>query len=116
MARMFWRIVRGPTPTLDDFRPNKELGKPLRDPAMHREWASGVSVYDSLDHATARVRIARYRLGRWLAAIAVPEDEAIEVVQSGRDEHHFTLYSSPEQLLRLVTGSTVYVWDERHEV
>lgn len=46
----------------------------------------------------------------------IPEDETIEIAQSGRDEHHFTAFASPEQLLRLVTGPTIYVWDESDEV
>jgi len=42
--------------------------------------------------------------------------KAIVVPESGRDHHHFTIFAAPDELLTLVTGSPVYLWDERHDM
>jgi hypothetical protein len=92
---------------LDDFKSAKVLGKPLRDRAHRREWEQGVSVFDSLDYALHRARAFKFALGRFVVAIRVPDDGSIEVVQTGNDRHHFTIYANPERLLPLVDGDAV---------
>jgi hypothetical protein len=83
---------------------------------MYQEWAHGVSVYDSLDAAIARARTARFRLGRWIVVLAVPGGAKIRLRKTGKDEHHFTMFASAEDLIALVTGSSIYVWDEGDDV
>jgi hypothetical protein len=100
--RIYYRIVRNADATEDDFKPAKDLGKPLRRPSLARQWAEGVSVSDTFEHAAAQARLYRYRLGRFVVAIRLPRQAGIEVEQTGRDLHHFTLYGTPAQLLSLV--------------
>src|SRR5262249_75035 len=112
MARIFFRIVRGPVPTLDDFKSGKQLGKPLRDPTLSREWATGISVFDSLEYAAERARAMRFRLGTWIAILSIPESSSIEWSQTGNDARHFTIYTPPFEALALVVGETILVGDD----
>ena len=106
---IFYRIIRSRQAAPDDFKSAKALGKPLRDQAHQREWEQGVSVFDSLDYALQRARAFKLALGRFVVAIRVPDDESIEVAQTGNDQHHFTIYAEPERLLSLVDGDAVRV-------
>lgn len=103
MERTYYRIVRGSDVSEDDFKPAKELGKPLLDPALERQWAEGVSVYATFDRAANRARRYRYRLGRFVATVTLPIDTSVEVEQSGNDPLHYTLYANPRQLLSFTT-------------
>ena len=98
VERTFYRIVKNPAVTADDFQPAKRHGRPLRDPRLSRQWAEGVSVYDRLDYAMAQARRFRYRLGRFVVALRVSALDGIEVEQSGDDPHHFTLYGNADLL------------------
>jgi hypothetical protein len=49
VSSVFYRIIEGPVPKLDDFKTHKELGIPLRNKALEREWGSAISVYDDYD-------------------------------------------------------------------
>jgi hypothetical protein len=109
---IFYRIIRGTLPTVEDFTSARDLGKPLRDPTMYRQWAFGISVYDSLDHAIARALFYRLKLGQHIAAIAVPREAGIAFEQTGSDLHHFTLYSDATALLSLVRGPIISVEEE----
>jgi hypothetical protein len=108
-GRVFYRIIRSSQAVLDDFKSAKALGKPLRDRTHVREWEQGVSVFDSLDYAQQRARTFRFALGRFVVAIRVPDDEGIEVAQTGNDQHHFTIYAEPGRLLSMVDGDAVRV-------
>jgi hypothetical protein len=107
-----YRIIRGPTPTLEDFKSSKQLGKPLRDPRMAREWATGISVFDSLEYAAQWARAVHFRLGAWIIALSIPEDSSIEWAQTARDARHFTIYSPPFEALALVEGDAIFVRDD----
>lgn len=109
-TRTFFRIVRHEPPVLDDFKSHQALGRPLRDPAMEREWMDGISVYDSLDYAVARVRVARFRLGRYVVPLTiVPGGSGATFAQTGNDPRHHTLYGRPEVLMALVAGPAIEV-------
>ena len=114
MARELYRIVRGPVPTIDDFRSARDDGVALVDPRFEREWAEGVSVYDNLDYALQRARTNRTGLGRFVVTIVIPDDGSIEVAKTMRNRHHFTIYAGPEQMLALVRGRPVRA-EERSE-
>ena len=103
MERTFYRIVRNPVVSEDDFKSAKDLGKPLRKPSFARQWAEGVSVSDTLEHAVAQARLYRFGLGRFVVAVRLPSASGVEVEQTGNDPHHFTLYGTPSQLLGFVT-------------
>jgi hypothetical protein len=108
VSRVFYRIIRGPVPTLKDFLPYKELGKPLRFESMEREWAESISVYDDLDSAieqAKRLRLLRF----YLAKVVIPDNEIIEVAQTGKDSHHFSIYAPAWRVLRLVEGDAILV-------
>ena len=62
MERIYFRIVRNADVSEDDFKPARDLGKPLRKASMARQWAEGVSVSDTFEHATEQARLYRYRL------------------------------------------------------
>lgn len=112
MPHTFYRIVRNPVPTLDDFKSGKQLGKPLRDPTMEREWAYGLSVFDSFEHAVERTRAFHFRIGAWIVHLSIPDDSSIEWAQTGSDPRHFTIYTVPFEALALVDGDAMYVGDE----
>lgn len=103
VERTYYRIVRSLHVSEDDFKSAKELGKPLIEPALERQWAEGLSVYDTIERAANRARRFRYNLGRFVVAITLPVGVEIEVEQTGNDPHHFTLYGDPIQLLGFAT-------------
>ena len=99
-----YRIIAAATPTERDFLPAKALGKPLRFSRMEREWAEGVSLFATLDHAIGRARAARLRLGTHVVALAIPNDGGIEIRQTGNDQQHLTVYAPSSTLLAFVVG------------
>jgi hypothetical protein len=114
MARTFYRIIRGPIPTLEDFKSGKQLGKPLRDPRMVREWATGISAFDSFEHAVERARAVHFRLGTWVIALSIPDDSSIEWAQTAQDSRHYMIYSPPFEALPLVEGEAIFVGDDQN--
>jgi hypothetical protein len=114
VERTYYRIVRAESATEDDFTSAAALGKPLRDQRFRRQWESGVSVYDSREYAAEQARVYRFMLGRHIVALQLPADGSIEVEQFGSDRHHYTLYSSPDQLLSLVVGEPILIDEEEH--
>lgn len=103
MERTFYRIVRNAAVLEDDFKPAKALGKPLREASWMRQWAEGVSVSDTFEHAVEQARLYHYRLGHFVVAVQLPAEADVEVEQTGNDPHHYTVYGSPSQLLGFVT-------------
>ena len=101
MTRTFYRIVRHPVASEEDFKPAKALDEPLRDARFRRQWAEGVSVHDTFAYAAAQARLYRYKLGRYVVAVRLPSDASAEVEQSGSDPHHYTLCGTPPGLLAL---------------
>ena len=106
MSRVVYRIIKGPIPTLDDFKTHKELGIPLRNKALEREWGSAISVYDDFDFM---VEMSRQfpRLGSYIATIVVPEDGTVEFARTMAVEHHFSIYASASTVLELVVGESI---------
>lgn len=102
-----YRIIAAAAPTERDFLPAKALGKPLRFPAMEREWAEGVSVFAALDHAIGRARAARFRLGTHVVSLQVPDDGSVENRQTGKDRQHLTVYAPAGELLAFVLGPAI---------
>jgi hypothetical protein len=94
MERTFFRIVRGPRVSEEDFKPAKALGKPTLRPARAREWAEGISVFDSFEHAADRARFVAINLGRFVVAIRLPDGSPISDEQTGWDRHHVTPYGT----------------------
>lgn len=104
MERDLFRFIRSATPTLDDFRSQGALGKPMRwdqeNPEATRRWNGGVSVYDDFARACDLAARAGFE---WIASITVEDPVRHEVSQYGRDQHHYTIFGEPEQLMALVS-------------
>jgi hypothetical protein len=109
VAREFFRIVHGKEPTIEDFKSLRALGRRLRDPAYEREWAEGISVYDSFDRACEVARSYRFRPGSYVVKLVVPEESDVEYRQTFEDPRHYTIYAESELILTLVTGAPVLI-------
>ena len=111
MTRTFFRIIKREEPTLEDFRSLRAQGKTLSDPAIEREWAEGVSVFDNFDRACAVARRYGFRHGSYVIKVMVPGDDVVEVRQTFRDRHHYTIYADPERVLALVERPAMRIPD-----
>lgn len=109
-TRLLYRIIADETPTIRDFLPARVLGKPLLDHRYEREWSEGISAYDDLEHTIRKARGYRGKLGLFVAALAIPESDQIEVKQTTKDPHHFTVISSPFILYGLIEGPVTSIW------
>lgn len=99
MAREVYRIIRAEVPTRDDFLTSRELGKTLRNPARRREWSEAISVYDDVGYAVEQARYFGFKLGRYLLRISIPDGELVELVPTGPDPRHLSLFATIDQLV-----------------
>jgi hypothetical protein len=100
-ARWFYRIVRGRRPVREDFLSARQRGLQPRDQQEHMPVLyDGISVYDTLGRARVTAQ-AFPRLGRYVAALAIPSDAEIEIHKTLGPGHH-TLIGDPDVLLGLV--------------
>lgn len=109
MADVFFRFVRGKVATLDDFKSQGALGRKLRSHGDERAFNEGISVYDDFDQACEVAASIRFRRGSYLATISLPAGHTIEVVQTGMNEHHFTIFADAESLLDFVVGDPILI-------
>lgn len=109
MVASFFRFVHSEAPELADFTSQGALGKTMRLPGDRRAWDYGVSVYDDFDAACAVAAKIRYGPGSYIAEIRLPADHGLEVVQTGRDEHHYTIYAEADVLLGYAMGPAVRI-------
>ena len=110
MSPAFFRIIRGPIPTLEDFLSARDLGVSIVPPhGLEREWAASISVYDSLEYTVRRAQTTRREIGRFVIRLVVPTDGSIEVAQTTRNRRHHSIYGRPEDLIRLVRGDSIPV-------
>jgi hypothetical protein len=81
---------------------NQELGKVPRrpDPAVLRLW-DGISMYQTESQARRKARL-RPSLGRYLAAVELPEAGTIRVERTTGSEGHYTVCAEATVLLRQV--------------
>jgi hypothetical protein len=102
-------MVRGETVTPRDFMSHRALGLPLTNPALAREWAEGVSVYDDFDRACKIAARFRFRFGTHLVRVALSDASTVECRQTSRDRHHYTIYAEPETIMALVQGAPIKI-------
>ena len=107
MAREFFRIVAGNVPTLKDFWTMRQQGRPLRNPALRRDWAEGISVYDDLDAACEVARKYGFRPGAYVVKVMVPDDGSVAFRQIFDEEHHYTIYDEPERVFAFIEGDVI---------
>ena len=96
--RTFYRIVRSNPPTARDFLSHAAQGKPAGRRAQREGWDTGVSAYDSLEHARARAAYWQFRHGEHIAALRVGENSSITYKQTTGDSAHFTLWGAADTL------------------
>lgn len=103
LQRMFYRLVLGTQPTPWDFMSHAERGVPLRPPltARRRRMHQGVSIYDSLDAAFARLQRIQPE-HRGIAALVFDEASPFEIEQTTSDPRHHTVWATAEDLQRRV--------------
>lgn len=101
-TRLFFRIVQSDPPTRLDFTSKQAQGAPSRDPRPEIvRLQDGLSVYST--EAQARRTARRYPvLGRYIAALRVPEGTAIRVERTLSREGHHTIWGEPDDLLARV--------------
>lgn len=104
---VYFRFVRGPAVSLDDFRSQGALGRTLRSRGDERAFNEGISVYDDFDQACEVAASIQYLRGPYLAILSIPAELGIEVTQTGRNARHFTVFADAERLLALVVGDPV---------
>ena len=94
-TRTFYRIVAGTTPTMEDFRSDRDKGLPPRGPQLEdlSLW-TGCSIFDRREEAAKRAR--RYGLGTHVAALRLPRewvDDPLRVRKT-LGAHHFTVWAT----------------------
>lgn len=110
MSQSFFRIIRGPVPTLEDFRSAHDLGVSNTPPeGLEREWAESISVYDGLEYTIRRAETARREIGHYVVELIVPTDGSVEFAKTTRNRHHYSIYGRPDDLIRLVHGEAIPV-------
>jgi hypothetical protein len=88
VAREFFRIVAENVPTVRDFWTMRQRGRPLRNRALRREWAEGISVYDDFEAAREVARMYGFRPGASVVKVMIPEDGSLEFRQTFDDARH----------------------------
>ncbi len=101
---ILYRIAQNPHPNPVDFMSQGAQGRRCPDPSFVREWTDGVSVFDDLAHAVAKA-VRAPALGKYVFALDIPANSGLEIPQTFRDRHHYTIYAQGETLLKFVLGS-----------
>lgn len=96
----FYRIVKSNPPTTDDFLSYKALGIPLIDP-RNADVYDGVSIWDT--DMEAYRRALKKPKPRFVAILEVPTDGSFRVQRTLRSEGHYTIWGTPDDLLKLVS-------------
>lgn len=103
-VRVFWRIVRTDPPTLEDFKTQKERGRPAPDTENSEAWFSwehGVSVQNTKQQALNKARDMRGMLGGYVVGVQVEADGPLRYLKTlGRG--HFDLIGAPADMLARV--------------
>lgn len=81
----------------------------MRFAGDQRAWDFGVSVYDDFDAACTVAAEIDFGPGSYLATLSLPADHDLEVIQTGRNRLHYTIYADPEVLLGFVAGAAVRI-------
>jgi hypothetical protein len=103
-VRRFYRIARNSPPTRDDFLSHVAQAKVLRrDDPESRRLAEGLSVWATEAQARRQARGLPW-LGRYIAALDVPEDGPIKFEKT-RGAGHYTLWCAPGEALNCVVDT-----------
>ena len=102
-------MVQSETATPRDFMSHRALGLPLTNPALAREWAEGVSVYDDFDRVCRIAQRFKFRFGSYVVRVVLSDASSVECRQTSRDKHHYTIYAEPETIMALVQGAPIKI-------
>ena len=103
MLRMLYRIARTSPPTLDDFRSDAARGEPAPlDPEQARLY-DGISTFNTAQQAWRKAQ-AYPVLGRYLAAIILPDDGPVRIERTLGSRGHYTVWADPAYLLAQVAS------------
>jgi len=97
---VLYRIVKANPPSVRDFWSQvAKQRSPMRPlpPHLERLW-DGISVYDSEERARTQAR-RHPRLGRFIAALLIPERSSLRWEQTTNDPEHFTIWGDPTDIL-----------------
>jgi hypothetical protein len=113
--RRFYRTIKGPEPTRDDFLSDEMRGNdPPRSPDKMKYW-QGFSAFDSWDNARAVARRFRSQ-GDHIAEVTIPAYGAITYERWGRNAGHHTIWGDPDDLLVRVTAiQPVFLPNEEYD-
>ena len=110
MPRTFYRILKSPVPTVDDFKSPAALGREPREPnpsAATLRSFQGVSVLDTPAHARAWVERFKGRLGEYVAELTIP-DELLRDYKGPNAKGHVDLFGVPPEALLSCVASIVH--------
>lgn len=100
-TRVFYRIVRTNTPTIDDMKSHVELGIPLRrTDAEDLRMASGISLFDSIEQARSQARRKPWLGNAFIAELELPLDHIR--VEKTAGAGHYTAWGDPGDMLGYV--------------
>jgi hypothetical protein len=100
--RQFYRTIKGPRPTHDDFLSDAGAGfPPPRNPDRVRYW-QGFSVFDTLEQARAVAQRNR-KQGDFIAEMTILVTGPIRYERWGKNPGHHTLWGDPDECLARVT-------------
>lgn len=103
-----YRIVQSDPPTTSDFTPNEARGRSQRNLTPEEvRLLSGISLYAT--EAQARRNARKYpRLGRYIAAVSIPDEAHVRVERTRGPGHHM-IWGDPAYLLsRIVRVSAIW--------
>jgi hypothetical protein len=104
MPAVFFRIIKGPSPTPEDLTSLLALGVAVRtDDADSLRLHSGISVYAAEQQARNRARDTPW-LGQYLARLEIPDGAPVRAERTLRSRGHHTLWAEPAILLGFVTA------------
>jgi hypothetical protein len=114
-VRRFYRTIKGPNPTRDDFLSDQARGNdPPAAPGKRRYW-QGLSAFDSWENARAVARRVRSQ-GDHIAEVTIPASGAITYERWGRNPGHHTIWGDPDDLMARVTAiQPVFLPDEEYD-
>ena len=94
MSRAFYRIVKQPTPTTEDFRSSMDKCLPPRPPEVAdlAVWV-GISMFSTIEQAETTQN--RYpKLGSYVATVRIPDDGPF-VLRQTLKVGHYTVVGCP---------------------
>jgi hypothetical protein len=98
----FYRIIRGPEATVQDFLSDRARGQPEPADPAYRELWDGLSVFAT--ETQARNKAQDWEIGDHLALLEIPDDAPVRWKRTLKSRGHHTLWGDPSYLLGRVVS------------